>query len=225
VDLNYDAWLYTTMEHLLSADSRPQVMSISYGYDENLQCDITYYCESNSINSIDYSNMVNLQFQKAGILGISVIVSSGDSGAHSRSDNNCTTPLPLPQFPASSPYVTSVGATQLSNFQNIAVTKNTPKYCGYSDSVIHSGIVIVYNITCINNGTEQAVSYDYAGFNSGGGFSNLFTRPITNESLSNHIFNQVLHFPTLTRSIVVTVGILIFAHSEPTSPMFSIRLL
>jgi len=88
-------------------------------------------------------------------------VSSGDSGAHGRTDDDCTAPELRPEYPASSPYVTAVGATQIMNAVN--KLKNPPPVCS--------------NYSCPSSGVEQAVSYANAGFTSGGGFSAIATTP------------------------------------------------
>ena len=55
----------------------------------------------------------NSGFAAVAALGITVLVSSGDSGAHGRTDGACTSKKTVPDWPASSPYILSVGATQL----------------------------------------------------------------------------------------------------------------
>ena len=52
-------------------------------------------------------------FAAVGALGITILVSSGDSGAHGRTDGACTSKKTVPDWPASSPYILSVGATQV----------------------------------------------------------------------------------------------------------------
>jgi tripeptidyl-peptidase-1 len=72
-------------------------MSLSYGFDE----DALTASEANSICNA---------FAQLGARGVSVIVSSGDGGvAGSRPSDSCTAFVPT--FPASCPYVTTVGAT------------------------------------------------------------------------------------------------------------------
>lgn len=54
-----------------------------------------------------YKNRLNTEFQKLGARGLSIIFASGDSGT------GCSTCFYFePSFPATSPYVTSVGATR-----------------------------------------------------------------------------------------------------------------
>ena len=82
----------------------PLVFSISYGAEEPSM--------SNS-----EMNAFNTQMMKLGIMGISVLAASGDDGANSRSARASTSGVKAcgytPIFPASSPYVTTVGATSV----------------------------------------------------------------------------------------------------------------
>lgn len=71
----------------------PQVMSVSYGDEEDTL-------------SIDYMTRTNQEFQKQGLRGMSLLFASGDAGA------NCKQGTLYPFFPASSPYVTTVGGTE-----------------------------------------------------------------------------------------------------------------
>ena len=53
-----------------------------------------------------------------GLLGISIVVASGDSGCHGRTDEECFLKQGkkmYPDYPACSPFVTSVGGTALLN--------------------------------------------------------------------------------------------------------------
>merc|ERR1712100_974106 len=87
----------------------------------------------------------------------------GDSGANGPYDYACSEPVFYPQWPASSPYVTAVGATQLKDA--IMDLTDAPEVCS------------LYNGTCASGGVEVAVSQAEAYFTSGGGFSNVSLRP------------------------------------------------
>lgn len=88
------SFLQTWIFAVASADPIPQVHSVSYGDDEaNL--------------SVLAMNAFNTEAAKLGLRGVSIIVSSGDGGAMGRSGQCAFAPM----FPASSPYVTAVGAT------------------------------------------------------------------------------------------------------------------
>lgn len=82
--------------------SPPEVMSISYGADEN-QLPASY---------MDAFNLVAMQL---GLQGVTITASSGDDGAIStRARKNPLYCGYAPSFPASSPYVTAVGGTMVS---------------------------------------------------------------------------------------------------------------
>lgn len=74
----------------------PYVFSISYGDNEDSL-------------SVDYMNRINVEFMKAGVRGITILFASGDNGA------GCKKKMFRPNFPCSSPYVTTVGGTALNN--------------------------------------------------------------------------------------------------------------
>jgi tripeptidyl-peptidase-1 len=85
----------------LSQDELPQVISTSYGEDEQTI-------------PPKYAQSVCDLYKQLGSRGVSVIFSSGDSGvgAGCVSNDGKNTTRFLPQFPAACPWVTSVGATQ-----------------------------------------------------------------------------------------------------------------
>eukprot|EP01125_Pyxidicula_operculata_P003375 TRINITY_DN1404_c0_g1_i1.p1 TRINITY_DN1404_c0_g1~~TRINITY_DN1404_c0_g1_i1.p1 ORF type:complete len:544 (-),score=159.79 TRINITY_DN1404_c0_g1_i1:51-1682(-) len=72
----------------------PYVISVSYGDEE-------------SSISKDYADALNVQFQKMALRGVSVLFASGDNGV------GCTSScVNDPNWPASSPFITSVGGFQ-----------------------------------------------------------------------------------------------------------------
>lgn len=87
------------MNEVLAMTNPPLVHSVSYGNDEVQQ------------TSNEYMYSVNEQFMIAGSLGLSILFASGDQGVWGRSGVGKTY---NPDFPASSPYVTSVGGTDFS---------------------------------------------------------------------------------------------------------------
>lgn len=84
-------WL-TQMSNTSDADI-PKVFSTSYGEDE-------------SSWSFEAAQRLNVEFQKAGARGITLLYASGDEGS------NCQDEVYVPEGPGSSPYVTSVGGTK-----------------------------------------------------------------------------------------------------------------
>ena len=85
-------------------DFLPWVISVSYGDDED------------SVD-IRYAARINIEFQKAGLRGVSILFASGDGGiAGSRTRDSCAKFVPT--FPAASPWVTAVGGACGNENQN-----------------------------------------------------------------------------------------------------------
>ncbi|XP_063692648.1 tripeptidyl-peptidase 1-like [Bolinopsis microptera] len=78
----------------------PHIFSVSYGDHERTL-------------SAEFMNRINLEFQKIGVRGVSVLFASGDDGAgcHRFEDESYTFE---PDFPSSSPFVTTVGGTMFT---------------------------------------------------------------------------------------------------------------
>ncbi|XP_041121530.1 tripeptidyl-peptidase 1-like [Polyodon spathula] len=79
----------------------PWVHTISYGDDED------------SLSQA-YMQRINVEFMKAGVRGVTLLFASGDSGAGCMKDGKGGNTF-RPSFPASSPYVTTVGGTSFKN--------------------------------------------------------------------------------------------------------------
>merc|ERR1712087_947138 len=71
----------------------PKIFSTSYGEDEDSW-------------SLAAATRLNVEFQKAGARGISLLFASGDEGANCEGDEKYK-----PETPGSSPWVTAVGGT------------------------------------------------------------------------------------------------------------------
>lgn len=103
----YLAWV----NHVLKQSDIPQVISTSYGDDEQT---VPY----------GYAKKVCRQFAQLGARGVSLLFASGDSGVgpdgkcFSNDGKNTTTFLP--EFPAGCPYVTTVGGTKNINPEIVA---------------------------------------------------------------------------------------------------------
>jgi len=87
------------LENVTSSASPPSVITISYA--------------SFGVDA-DYASRFNSYAQIAGTMGITIVVASGDDGVH----DPRTRYIPFlcdysPSFPAFSPYVLTVGATQV----------------------------------------------------------------------------------------------------------------
>eukprot|EP01128_Nolandella_sp_AFSM9_P010394 TRINITY_DN7176_c0_g1_i1.p1 TRINITY_DN7176_c0_g1~~TRINITY_DN7176_c0_g1_i1.p1 ORF type:complete len:612 (-),score=203.35 TRINITY_DN7176_c0_g1_i1:211-1785(-) len=161
-------WLYGFANHLHNYKDAPLVHSISYGWDEEKQCQFGIggqECQQLGDDSKQYVMRVNTEFQKIGIRGISLLAASGDSGANGRTDGFCQDTHLNPSYPAASPYITAVGATQISSASGVANLPSPPPACTTGQ------------FQCASGGVEQSVSFEQAHFASGGGFSYIASTP------------------------------------------------
>ncbi len=60
----------------------------------------------------NYAARVNIEFMKLGVRGISILFASGDDGVGCNYQNTSF----VPDFPASSPWITAVGGTMTDEF-------------------------------------------------------------------------------------------------------------
>lgn len=141
------------------------VISVSYGAAENYVPQSYYERQCN-------------EFMKLGLRGVSVFFSSGDSGVASRSGclgNDST--IFNPGWPASCPYITSVGATKIPANRSVSdpeVAANDPAGHPYSSA--------------------------YA---TGGGFSNIFGIPdYQADAVANYFKNHNPSYPYYNGSIL-----------------------
>nr|POF12860.1 tripeptidyl-peptidase sed1 [Quercus suber] len=124
-----------------------KVISTSYGYDEN---DFTPFYEQRQCN----------EYMKLGLLGVSVLYTSGDNGVAGNGDqcvdpatgnyNDGTSGMFNPGFPSNCPYVSSIGATQVKPGTNV--------------------------VAALASGTQPEKACETVIY-SGGGFSNVFPLP------------------------------------------------
>lgn len=93
----------TFLNYILGQSDLPQVISTSYGDDEQTVPE-------------SYAKRVCSGYAQLGARGISVLFSSGDSGVGANgtcfSNDGKHTPMFVPEFPTSCPWVTSVGGTK-----------------------------------------------------------------------------------------------------------------
>ena len=156
-------WLYEASFLLLAMPSPPLVNSMSWGWNEVDQCQIS---SCGNLTSIDYIKRVNIEYAKLAARGITMISSSGDSGAYGRTNENCDTSTgkPLrPVFPTSSPWVTSVGGTVVQNPILLNKSRARSELCKQTP--------------CMIGGDQTACHFNLTGWTSGGGASNVFPTP------------------------------------------------
>jgi tripeptidyl-peptidase-1 len=154
-----------TTEFLAHADPLPFSISISYAWSELDQCGqatTPYDCNTFGVNSEGLVDRTNQNFLRMGLRGTSVMVASGDSGVYGRTDEGCSGKTFRPDYPACSPYVTSVGGTYDINPTYLPSGGSTPAMCAGQ---------------CVSGGSEVAVSFPACSYTSGGGFSNFSPMP------------------------------------------------
>lgn len=177
-------WQYAFTTHFFSTPSIPTVISISYAWSELDQCQAGIgadECSQLGVDAQGYVARVNTEYMKIAGLGVSTFSASGDSGANGRTDSDCSANILKPDYPAASPWITSVGATQLTNA--VALT-NPPSLCTAG------------SLTCAATGTEVAVSYAVAQFASGGGFSWYSAQPAWQKTAVNkYLTSQASKLP------------------------------
>lgn len=79
-------WILNFAQHAVAATNSqgPWIWSLSYGWPEIGQCDgITSACSTFGYNYTQYIDRTNIELQKFGVLGVSILVSDGDDGASS----------------------------------------------------------------------------------------------------------------------------------------------
>ncbi len=147
----------------------PLVHSLSYG---DIESDIF---NASNPGAVEYATRCDQEFQQMGLRGLSVLFSSGDDGIGSaliREDPDLACSQSWPEWPASSPYVTAVGATQL-----------TDKYlpvCGmnYAPPAAIPQMPQIQQLVAECSGVGETVCTSVMGgvITSGGGFSDVYNR-------------------------------------------------
>ncbi|OAA56464.1 family S53 protease-like protein [Cordyceps fumosorosea ARSEF 2679] len=124
-DSQFGDALANIASYLTSTSNPPSVVSTSYGGEEN------------GFDG-DYMDRVCNEFMKAGSLGITLTLSTGDHGVAANGETSCYNNGFYAMWPASCPYVTAVGGTQfgssgevVANFQTLN-KKYTSPGGGYS---------------------------------------------------------------------------------------------
>jgi subtilase family serine protease len=190
-----DGWLlegYYDMLDLALVHKLPDVISMSYGWSEYDQCSVT---SCNNVTSEEYVKQVNLNFLKLGLMGYTLVVSSGDAGSKGRTDETCQTDRLNPDFPGSSPYVVSVGAT-FSVFSNNSVNFSSPLCEQYG---------------CVSGKLTVPVSFDYVQWTSGGNFDGYVNATDWELQATTEYLNSGVYLPNSSWNF--------YGHGVPTVTM------
>jgi len=162
----------------------PYVISMSWGWTENQQCSITSCLGT---TNEEYVAEVNAEFQKIGLRGVSIFAASGDQGAPGDANPSCINRAePIsPLFPASSPFVTAVGATMLQEEdKSSSPSRSSSRY--QFGATPPPPICSTYECANVTLGSpELTCSYPTALITSGGGFSFYSPLPSWQSSFVN----------------------------------------
>jgi subtilase family serine protease len=176
IGLNVPTWFWS-----VNASSLTEIADLFFDISNTADTDIpfvfsisyTFYYENELITTT--AEVWNQEFMKAGLRGISILASSGDGGVGTRvaPTNSSYCQNYQGRFPATSPYVTAVGATMWST--QYSPMCNVNNFCQE-----------VREIACMA---------DRGGaITSSGGFSTMFPMP----SYQNNIVNSYLNSPGIT---------------------------
>jgi tripeptidyl-peptidase-1 len=183
-----DGWQYEFGLDLFNMVDAPWINSVSYGWPEAKTCETgVTHADCKGIDVQTYIERANVEFQKIGARGISVIVCSQDEGAPSEANEDCqfdrTKPV-WPTFPGSSPWVTSVGATTVIDTTS-STPANQPPIC--ADYPCSTGSL---EYPCMVNNTLYT-------WTTGGGFSDWAPRPsYQDEAVSTYLSSGAIIPPS-----------------------------
>jgi tripeptidyl-peptidase-1 len=178
---DFKGWMYSWALDFFNRENIPQVMSISWGWNERDQCGYGIgRCDN--ITSQMYVTRTNVEFMKLTSRGKTIVVSSGDAGSPGRTNELCdpTSSHINPVFPGGSPWVLSVGATFVKVFPSMRTNWTTD-------------ICII--LGCVNGTTEEMTTYEMTGWTSGAGFTNWDTTPDWQKSHVNKYLKSGVILP------------------------------
>ena len=167
----------------LSRDSRPApVVTISYGTSEDL-------IDQDHLESFETEvKLLTLQ-------GVTIFAAAGDSGVHSReaAENSASCGY-SPLWPASSPWVTAVGASVVEREEAAIVAALGNIDYSQGERSLLAATRLAFSLssgTFRSNATERAADASSAGdadFSTGGGFSKRYSAPPWQQSAVQNYF-------------------------------------
>lgn len=170
---------------LANSSNPPLVHSLSYG-------------ENEEDYSLQYQRRGNLELAKLGLRGVTVLAASGDTGVQGAAQQGGSPPRCVPfaaVWPASSPYITTVGATMVSNHMSDVCNIDRIYAMGSNNSM---------PFACPETNVGEIVCSTQTGsmITSGGGFSQRFPRPQYQEDAIEEYLSQV----NVNRSLFNSTG-------------------
>jgi subtilase family serine protease len=158
---------------------------MSWGWPEPEQCQSGVgNCSVAGWTSEEYVIRVNAEYLKIVARGITLVAASGDQGAPGDMNPGCNTDsdnVLSNLFPASSPWVTAVGATMLNETSSAPFNYKKPPICK--------------DFPCATNGTEVVCTFPTALITTGGGFSTYSPLPSWQAKQVNAYLNSSVPLP------------------------------
>jgi len=174
-------WMYEFALEILSTPGAPLINSMSYGWEETNQCDITDCNALGFPDSATYIARTDVEFMKDGVAGFTLLAASGDNGVEP--NRLCT--YMYQDYPASSSYVTTVGATAIVRSDNEQpLGPDAPPICNDKKCECSTSLA-----------EEGAMHTNAALFDTGGGFSHYNARPQYQNYAVNQYLNSGVKFP------------------------------
>jgi tripeptidyl-peptidase-1 len=160
---------------MVNRENIPDVISMSWGWSESDQCSVS---SCNNITSKQYVERVNTEYMKLALRGMTITVSSGDSGAPGRTNGGCydNSNTVHAVFPGSSQWVTSVGATYVKS-SNKTRNWTTPLCKEYG---------------CATGDDEFVTNNNDTGWTAGGGINN-YTKRATQAKWQDEVVKKYLN--------------------------------
>jgi len=182
--LNSSYWYWTATGWMaefsndLFTNPGPLVVSMSWGWPEALQCQISTTC--NGITDHQYVTRVDAEFLKITATGVSLLAASGDQGAPGDAYySGCNGLSDI--FPGASPWVTSVGATMLTG-SSAPVTSGPPACASNPPG-------------CATSDKEIVCTIPEALITSGGGFASYEPMPSWQKTAVSNYLNTASNLP------------------------------
>ena len=160
---SFSGWMFDWAAQFLNRTETPQVVSLSYGWNENAQCGDIIVCPNNE-SSETYTKRTNQEFMKMVAKGTTILAASGDAGSPGKTDMNCEKNSTFPVFPGSSEWILSVGASYVASTPTVNVT--------YTTNVCKN-----WSAGCTKGSVEQMTNIYETSWTSGAGFSKWTSTP------------------------------------------------
>jgi tripeptidyl-peptidase-1 len=183
---NDNGWMYSWANNFMNRKDVPQVVSVSWGWNELDQCAIGI-CDHETAKQ--YVERTNIEFMKIVARGVTIVVASGDAGSPGRTNEQCEPKNNTygyaninPVFPGGSPWVLSVGAT----------------YIAYNSDSRHFTTPICTNtsgVKCATGSVEQGTTYSETGWTSGAGFTHWNPAPSWQAKYVQSYLNSGIRLP------------------------------